>query len=67
VRLAPIVHRVYGFGAGSVSTYAVQKDSLTLIDSRTGKSYEFPVDQGAVRAMYLGEDKRDFVPMLKRS
>ncbi|MCS6816744.1 MAG: citrate (Si)-synthase, partial [Blastocatellia bacterium] len=27
------------------------KDTLTVIDNRTGRSYEVPIEEGAVRAM----------------
>jgi citrate synthase len=32
---------------------AAQKDSLTVIDNRTGKSYELPITHGTLRAMDL--------------
>src|SRR5680860_1009857 len=35
------------------------KDTLTITDNRTGKSYEFPVENGAVRAMDLRQIKVD--------
>ena len=43
--------------AGAQRTPAVPKDSLTVIDNRTGKSYELPVDQGTFRAMDMRQIK----------
>lgn len=43
------------------------EDSLTVTDNRTGKSYELPIDHGAVRAMDLRQiktDENDFGLML---
>jgi citrate synthase len=37
--------------AGVPRTAAVPKDSLTVVDNRTGRSYELPVEHGTVRAM----------------
>jgi citrate synthase len=39
------------------------KDSITIVDNRTGKSYELPVEDGCIRAMDLRKikvDDRDF-------
>src|ERR671928_11450 len=33
------------------------KDSLTIVDNRTGKSYEIPVENGTIRAMDLRKIK----------
>jgi citrate synthase len=33
------------------------KDSLTVIDNRTGKQYEIPIEQGAIRTADLGQIK----------
>jgi citrate synthase len=38
-------------------TGVVPKDSLTVVDNRTGKSYELPVVDGALRAMDLRQIK----------
>ena len=43
--------------AGAQRTPAVPKGSLTVIDNRTGKSYELPVDQGTFRAMDMRQIK----------
>ena len=43
--------------AGAQRTPAVPKASLTVIDNRTGKSYELPVDQGTFRAMDMRQIK----------
>jgi len=37
----------------------VPKDSLTVIDNRTGKSYQLPVEHGTVRAMDLRQIKTE--------
>jgi citrate synthase len=44
-------------GAGATRTPVVPKDSLTVVDNRTGKSYELPLDHGAIRAMDLRQIK----------
>ena len=36
-----------------------QKDTLTVTDNRTGKTYELPVEDGAIRAMDLRQIKVD--------
>src|SRR5881398_2809411 len=35
----------------------MSKDSLTVTDNRTGKSYELPIDNGTVRAIDLRQIK----------
>src|SRR5579859_6712926 len=35
------------------------KDSLTITDNRTGKSYEIPIEDGCVRTMALRQIKTD--------
>jgi citrate synthase len=35
------------------------KDSLTIIDNRTGKQYEVPIEHGAIRATALGQIRTD--------
>src|ERR1041384_6400895 len=34
------------------------KDTLTITDNRTGKQYELPIENGAIRAMDLRQIKR---------
>ncbi len=43
--------------AGVPRTAVVPKDSLTVTDNRTGKSYELPVEHGTLRAMDLRQIK----------
>jgi citrate synthase len=42
---------------GVPKTSVVPKDSLTVIDNRTGRSYELPLEHGNVRAMDLRQIK----------
>ncbi|HWA15888.1 MAG TPA: citrate/2-methylcitrate synthase, partial [Gemmatimonadales bacterium] len=35
----------------------MSKDSLTVTDNRTGKSYELPIEQGTIKAMDLRQIK----------
>jgi len=44
-------------------TCAMAKDTISVTDNRTGKTYEFPIENGTVRAMDLRQikvDKEDF-------
>ena len=45
--------------AGAAGQAVVAKDSLTIIDNRTGKSYEIPIEHGTIRAMDLRQIKTD--------
>ena len=40
-------------------TPAASRESLTIVDNRTGKSYEVPIKNGAIRAMDLRQIKVD--------
>ena len=35
------------------------KDSLTITDNRTGKTYEIPIENGTIRALDLRQIKVD--------
>lgn len=37
----------------------MSKDSLTVVDNRTGRTYELPIEHGAIRAADLAEIRRD--------
>jgi citrate synthase len=47
----------------NVSPRETRRDALTVVDQRTGKSYELPITDGAIRAIDLRQikvDKEDF-------
>src|SRR5207249_3677283 len=45
--------------ASSPATGAVSRDMLTVTDGRTGKTYEIPIEEGAIRASALRKIKLD--------
>ncbi len=45
--------------AGPTEPRSAQQQSLTVIDNRTGKQYELPINNGCVRAMDLRKIKTD--------
>src|SRR6266576_262544 len=45
------------FSAPASRTRVVPKDTLTVVDNRTGKSYELPIQDGTVRAANLRQIK----------
>ena len=45
--------------AASQEAAAVPRDTLTITDNRTGKQYELPIKDGAIRAMDLKQIKTD--------
>ena len=45
--------------AGNGQTPAESRDTLTVTDNRTGKSYEIPISEGAIKAIDLRQIKTD--------
>ena len=43
---------------GVARSSTAKKESLTVIDNRTGKTYELPITHGTIRAMDLRQIKR---------
>jgi citrate synthase len=42
-----------GTGAGAAEPDAKRRETITVVDNRTGKSYELPIEHGAIKAMDL--------------
>jgi citrate synthase len=46
-------------GSRTAAVKAATRDALTVVDQRTGKSYELPITDGAIRAIDLRQIKMD--------
>jgi citrate synthase len=54
--MAPLTE-ARGSGAAEPNSRATQRDTLTVTDNRTGKTYELPIEHGSIKSMDLRQIK----------
>lgn len=57
IKVYNFMNRLNQFNAQFGPAEAAQKDSLSVTDNRTGKSYELPITDGAINATDLSKIK----------
>ena len=54
--MAPVTE-ARGSGSAEPDSRSARKDTLTVTDNRTGKTYELPIEHGAIKSMDLRQIK----------